>query len=144
MTSTGSKSVKRNIQLTMKISSALFFILVFNGVFPQNGTDEFLEQSKIFQNKALWFNDMPQYNQDSSRYYFNKAIRCLDKNNLTHFEQLGRVYMDLIIYSTTMDQLDLNLWLYSQKPFPCLCQTLVKNYKQEYKCTRAFFTTNMD
>tara|TARA_R110002050_G_scaffold68095_5_gene147709 strand:- start:14968 stop:16965 length:1998 start_codon:yes stop_codon:yes gene_type:complete len=118
MTSTGSKSVKRNIQLTMKISSALFFILVFNGVFPQNGTDEFLEQSKIFQNKALWFNDMPQYNQDSSRYYFNKAIRCLDKNNLTHFEQLGRVYMDLIIYSTTMDQLDLNAqtgWSYVEK-----------------------------
>uniref|UniRef100_UPI004047F0B7 histidine kinase dimerization/phosphoacceptor domain -containing protein n=1 Tax=Mariniflexile sp. TaxID=1979402 RepID=UPI004047F0B7 len=92
----------------MKRKSSLFLVLVINFAFGQNDTDMLLNQSKTYQNKALWFNFMPQYNQDSSRYYFNKAIHGLNENKIDHLEQLGNIYMDMIIYSTSNDQLELN------------------------------------
>ncbi len=92
----------------MKIKLGIFLVLVINFAFGQNDTDVFLNQSKTYQDKAVWFNFIPQYNQDSSRYYFDKAIHRLDENKITHLEQLGNIYKDMIIYSTTEDQLELN------------------------------------
>ncbi len=92
----------------MKIKSSLLFALIFNFAFGQNDTDMLLSQSKAYHKKAVWFNFIPQYNQDSSRYYFDKAIHRLDENKITHLEQLGTIYMDMIIYSTYNDELDLN------------------------------------
>ena len=99
---------KKNSLFSMKISSCLFLVLVINFAFGQNDADTFLKESKIYQDKAVWFNFIPQYNQDSSRYYFNKAIHRLDENKITHLEQLGNIYMDMIIYSTYNDELELN------------------------------------
>ena len=92
----------------MKVKLSLILVLVINFLFAQKDADFIITQSKTYLDKAVWFNFIPQYNQDSSSYYFNKAIKPLDKNKITHLEQLGNIYMDMIIYSTYNDELDLN------------------------------------
>ncbi len=47
-----------------------------------------LELSETYTEKASWFTSMPQYNQDSSLYYANKALDVLDIREPLHKTQL--------------------------------------------------------
>lgn len=67
------------------------FILIFSKGFCQNNATLF-KTSKIYQNKAIWFQNMPHYNQDSSAFYFEKAIKILQKKP-SHFNvELATIY----------------------------------------------------
>lgn len=43
----------------MKIKLGVFLVLVINFAFGQKDTDVFLNQSKTYQTKAVWFNFIP-------------------------------------------------------------------------------------
>ena len=102
-------------------------LLFFSKGFTQNNTAkkkstaQVLELSKTFQNKALWFQDMPQYNQDSITYYFEKASALLKDNPSFYYEELGTLYLQRTdiseVYNSyaSMDSLALIGWSYLKK-----------------------------
>ncbi len=58
---------------------------------PQKAT----QQSKVYLTKAEWFLKLPQYNLDSSLFFFDKAINVLDKKNPLHFQNFAETYFKL-------------------------------------------------
>jgi two-component system, sensor histidine kinase PdtaS len=48
-----------------------------------------------YKNRAEWFTEMPQYNRDSTVFYYHKAIAVLDGTDPTLREPLAAVYTDL-------------------------------------------------
>ncbi len=102
-------------------------LLFFSKGFSQTNTAkklstaQVLELSKTFQNKALWFQDMPQYNQDSITYYFEKASALLKDNPSFYYEELGTLYLQRTdiseVYNSyaSMDSLALIGWSYLKK-----------------------------
>lgn len=56
-------------------------------------TASILELSTSYRNRALWFQDMPQFNRDSSAYYYDKAAQLLQKNAPIQYEQLALLYL---------------------------------------------------
>ncbi len=104
----------------MKKIVFFIFILIFNKGFCQNNTT-LLTTSKIYQNKAIWFQNMPHYNQDSSAFYFEKAIALLKKKP-SHFNvELATIYyqrceLNQVNYSfNTLDSLAKIGWSYLEK-----------------------------
>ena len=83
----------------MKKYILCIFLLLFNKGFNQNNSTKnlsskaVLELSKNYQKKALWFQELPHYNQDSSNYNFDKAINILQNNTPIHNEQLAIIYL---------------------------------------------------
>ncbi len=73
-------------------------LLIFSNGFAQNSTakklsaSEVMKLCKAYQKKAMWFLDMPQYNHDSSTYYFEKAIVLIKDKPLVYYEELGTIY----------------------------------------------------
>ena len=53
-----------------------------------------LELSNQFSEKASWFTDMPQYNNDSSLFYSNKAYKVLDADEPLHQFKLQRLQFE--------------------------------------------------
>ena len=80
-----------------------------------------LELSKTYQRKALWFQDMPQYNHDSIAYYFEKATALLQNNSSVYYEELGTLYLQRCSISqvyepyNSMDSLAFIGWKYLNK-----------------------------
>lgn len=104
----------------MKKIVFFIFILIFNKGFCQNNTT-LLTTSKIYQSKAIWFQNMPHYNQDSSAFYFEKAIALLKKKP-SHFNvELATIYyqrceLNQVNYSfNTLDSLAKIGWSYLEK-----------------------------
>jgi two-component sensor histidine kinase len=52
-----------------------------------------IELSTKYQNRAIWFQEIPQYNRDSSTYYFDKATDVIKKNSPLQYEQLAKIYL---------------------------------------------------
>ena len=48
---------------------------------------------KIYSNKAVWFQEMPQFNLDSTNYYFEKATQLLKSNTPIQNDLLADVYL---------------------------------------------------
>lgn len=104
----------------------IFFILflAFSKGFTQTeitkrlSTVEVLKLSKAYQKKALWFQDMPQYNQDSITFYFERASDLLKKESTFYSEELGKIYLQRNnisqVYNsyTSLDSLSLIGWSY--------------------------------
>ena len=107
----------------------IFFIviLIFSKGFPQTASakkfskTKILELSKTYQRKALWFQDMPQYNHDSIAYYFEKATALLQNNSSVYYEELGTLYLQRCSISqvyepyNSMDSLAFIGWKYLNK-----------------------------
>ncbi len=51
--------------------------------------------SKTWQDRALWFRDMPQFNRDSTVAYFDKAVALLEAHPPLQYEQLARLFLDI-------------------------------------------------
>lgn len=78
----------------------LFILLIFcskgfsqTNFTPKNSNGSVLELSNHYLNRALWFQEMPHFNRDSSSLYYDKAIRLLQKKAPTHYEQLASIYL---------------------------------------------------
>ena len=80
-----------------------------------------LKLSKTYQDKALRFLDMPQYNQDSSMCYFEKACTLLQDKPSLYGDALGKLYLQRIditqVYNSydSMDSLARIGWSYLKK-----------------------------
>lgn len=83
----------------MKKKLFYIFLLLLSKGFSQTNSPKRLtgsyaiELSKKYQNRALWFQEIPQYNRDSSTYYFDKATDVLKKNSPLQYEQLANIYL---------------------------------------------------
>jgi two-component sensor histidine kinase len=51
--------------------------------------------AKTWQNRALWFRDMPQFDRDSTVIYFDKAVALLEAHPPLRNEQLARLFLDI-------------------------------------------------
>ncbi len=90
----------------MKKILLCIFLLIFSKGFNQNNSTKklspaaVLELSKNYQNRALWFQEIPQYNRDSSAHYFDKASNLLLNNSPIRYEQLASIYLQRSNYIT--------------------------------------------
>ncbi|MEO5775698.1 MAG: sensor histidine kinase [Flavobacterium sp.] len=80
----------------MKKKLLLLFLLYFFFGYSQTQNiaqdATILKKSNTFKMRALWFQKMPQYNQDSSEYYFKKATKLLEQKP-SHFDyELAQIY----------------------------------------------------
>lgn len=80
-----------------------------------------LEISKSYQKKALWHLEMPQYNHDSSDYYFEKSKVVLLANPSNYYKELATIYLQQNnisqVYNsfTNMDSIAQIGWTYLKK-----------------------------
>lgn len=83
----------------MKKILLYIFLLVFSKGFNQNNSTKKLstvaviEWSKKFQKRALWFEEIPQFNRDSSAYYFDKASSLILTNSPIQYDLLSSIYL---------------------------------------------------
>ena len=83
----------------MKKILLYIFLLVFSKGFNQNNSTKKLstaavkEWSKKLQKRALWFQEIPQFNRDSSAYYFDKASSLILTNSPIQYELLSSIYL---------------------------------------------------
>lgn len=90
----------------MKKKLLYIFLLIFSKGFSQTNASKMLnsstaiELSKKYQNRALWFQEIPQYNRDSSAYYYDKATDALRKNSPVQYEQLANIYLQRSNFTT--------------------------------------------
>jgi len=83
----------------MKKILVCIFLLVFIKGFNQNTTAKklsalaVLKLSEKYQKKATWFQEIPQYNRDSSIYYFEKESNLLKANSPIQNEKLASIYL---------------------------------------------------
>ncbi|WP_395042931.1 histidine kinase dimerization/phosphoacceptor domain -containing protein [Flavobacterium sp.] len=100
-------------------------LLFFSKVFCQNNTlinnEIILKSSKIYLSKAMWFQNMPQYDNDSSTYYFEKSCKLLKKNSSFFNQELAYIYLQRTDFSninssySTLDSLANIGWSYLKK-----------------------------
>ena len=83
----------------MKKKLLCIFLLIFSKGFSQTNypkklsTSTVFELGKKYQKRALWFQEIPQYNRDSSTYYFDKATNLLQTNSPIQYELLANIYL---------------------------------------------------
>ena len=111
----------------MKKIILLISLLISSKGQTQNNFDKKLSNAKVlevsqnYQKIALRFLDMPQYNQDSSKFYFEKATALLKANASLHYEELGLIYWhrnDISqVYESffSLDSLAAKGWFYINK-----------------------------
>ena len=86
----------------MKRMLLYILLLIFSNGFTQTGTakklsdSEAFELSKGYQNKAMWYQNMPQYNYRKSIYYYDKAISTLKQNESFFYEEIASIYLKRI------------------------------------------------
>jgi len=81
-----------------KIILYILLHLIYKGYSQNHSDPNFssradLKWSITYQNKAVYFQEIPHYNRDSSSYYFEKATELLRKNSAAHYEQLASIYL---------------------------------------------------
>ena len=63
---------------------------------PQDlSSDEVAVLSRAYQDKALWFKEIPHFNRDSTVYYFDKAALLLQNSKPLQYERLAELYRDI-------------------------------------------------
>ena len=77
----------------------LFLLLYTEGV-AQNTAS--IDLNQIFQDRANWFRHAPQFNRDSTVFYFQKAIETLEKASPIPYESLTKTYFSLAEYYNHM------------------------------------------
>ena len=94
------KYVKINVLYCIAMAKfvCILLLLLFGEAFaqtPQRSAQQVAAQSKIYQEKALWFLHAPQFSYDSAVVYFDKTIALLSKNESLHYQQLTKVYFEI-------------------------------------------------
>ena len=90
----------------MKKKLLCIFLLIFSIGFSQTNapimlnSSNAIELSKNYQNRALLFQEIPQYNRDSSAYYYDKATDVIKKNSPVQYELLANIYLLRSDFST--------------------------------------------
>ncbi|MCM4161304.1 histidine kinase [Antarcticibacterium flavum] len=51
--------------------------------------------SRAYQDKAMWFREMPHFNRDSTVYYFDRAALLLQNNKPLQYERLADLFRDI-------------------------------------------------
>lgn len=80
------------------MQKTLLLILIFAcsfGFSQKKSSKDFdllLKKSEIDQKKALWFQDLPQYNEDSTDYYFEKSKKMLQHYPAFFGLELAKIY----------------------------------------------------
>lgn len=96
-------------------------------------------KSEASRNRGLWFQKMPQYNQDSSVFYYEKAIHLLKNLNPVPNTELAILFLDKTNFIdrnftfNTLDSLSNVGWKYAEK---CSSET------EENRTLRYDFLTN--
>ena len=99
----------------MKKKLLCIFLLIFSEGFSQTNSPQMLtsstaiELSKKYQNRALLFQEIPQYNRDSSAYYYDKATNVIKKNSPLQYERLAKIYLrrsDFLTCNYTLTGID--------------------------------------
>ena len=57
---------------------------------------EVIASAKNYQNKALFFREIPQFNRDSTVFYFDKATALLENSEPVQHQLLAEIYNDII------------------------------------------------
>lgn len=82
----------------MKKIILLTFLLLLTIGYCQNASDikksSALSLSTTYRNRALWFQQMPHYNLDSSILYYDKAIHLLELHKPVPTTMLGKLFLD--------------------------------------------------
>ena len=86
--------------MKLSILPILFFLLLYTKEAAQNVATTDL--SKTYQDRANWFRHAPQFNRDSTVYYFEKAIETLEKASPIRYESLTQAYFGLAEYYNYM------------------------------------------
>ncbi|MFD0797958.1 histidine kinase dimerization/phosphoacceptor domain -containing protein [Maribacter chungangensis] len=55
-----------------------------------------IKSAKNYQNKALFFREIPQFNRDSTVFYFDKATAVLENSKPVQHQLLAEIYNDII------------------------------------------------
>ena len=79
-----SSPVKKNEKPVVEIS-----------VHQNLSSDEVVTLSRTYQDKALWFKEMPHFNRDSTVYYFDKAALLLQNSKPLQYKRLAELYLDI-------------------------------------------------
>ena len=109
----------------MKIKLLFVFVFFMSMGFSQKKIDEkkpsAILVSNTYRNRALWFQEMPQYNQDSSIFYYKKAILLLKNLRPVPNTELATIYLDKTNFIdrnftfNTLDSLSKVGWKYAEK-----------------------------
>ena len=111
----------------MKKGILFIFLFFVSSIYSQNqpvkqrSTNEILKLSNDYLTKALWFQEIPQYNSDSSDYYFEKSKKLLNSNAPLYGLELAHVYYyksnfySLNTTLSTLDSLASIGWLHFEK-----------------------------
>ena len=84
----------------MKKLLLFMLLLIFNLLFSQK-YNSVIKSSKIYLDKALWFQEMPQYNCDSINYYFEKSVKKLEDDSKFYQFELAQIYFHKAAFSNT-------------------------------------------
>ena len=68
---------------------------VETGVGQDLSSNEVAALSRAYQDKALWFKEMPHFNRDSTVFYFDKAALLLQNSKPLQYERLAYLYRDI-------------------------------------------------
>ncbi|WP_194775290.1 tetratricopeptide repeat-containing sensor histidine kinase [Pararhodonellum marinum] len=73
----------------------ILFLLITKAVAQTLSTEELVTLSKKYQEKALYFREMPHFDRDSTVYYFDMAVDLLQNNKPLQYEQLAELFRDI-------------------------------------------------
>ena len=122
----------------------ILFVILFPSTFycqkkPVPKTINSLKLTQSYQKKALWYQEIPHYNQDSSLYYYQKTLEVLLTQKPIPYFELGKLYLfktnfiDRNYSLNTLDSLAKIGWYY-------LKQTQLNN--EETRILKYDFLTN--
>jgi len=87
------------MKFTLKIGLTFTCFVGFNGTAqtPVTTTStQVTETAKSYQNKALFFREIPKFNRDSTVIYFDKATALLENSKPVQHQLLAEIYNDII------------------------------------------------
>ena len=73
----------------------ILFLLITKAAAQSISTEEVVTLSKKYQEKALYFREMPHFDRDSTVYYFDMAVDLLQNNKPLQYEQLAELFRDI-------------------------------------------------
>jgi len=80
------------------MKAPIFFILflLFTKTIAQSlSTEELVALSKTYQDRALYFREMPHFDRDSTVFYLDKAAALLQNTKSIQYERLANLYRDI-------------------------------------------------
>lgn len=89
---------KQVFDLSTQMRTPLFFLLfiLFTNTTAQDlSTEQVVALSKAYQEKGLYFREMPHFNRDSTVFYFDKAAELLQNSEPIQYKLLANLYRDI-------------------------------------------------